>query len=186
MCSANPVASDREGGIAMKNRIILNIMTGFLAMGMATAAHAQKLVLVVRHAERADSGAAPMQAQTDPPLSAAGEARASKLAKMLGDAGIRAIYATEYRRAQDTAKPLAAKLGLAIRQYSSKSTAEFIAALRQEAPNDIVLIVGHSNTVPAILKAMGGPEVTIADDEYDNLFVIVPATGVMTRFRFAP
>jgi broad specificity phosphatase PhoE len=170
----------------MRNRIILGVVAVYLAMGMAMAAHAQKLVFVVRHAERADSGATQMQAQTDPPLSAAGEARASKLAKMLVDAGIQAIYATEYRRTQDTAKPLAAKVGLTIRQYPSKSTPELIAALRKEAANDIVLIVGHSNTVPAILKALGGPDVAIADDEYDNLFVLVPATGAMTRIRFAP
>jgi hypothetical protein len=38
--------------------------------------------------------------------------------------------------------------------------------------------------VPAILKAFGGPDITIGDNEYDNLFIIVPATGAMTRIKF--
>jgi broad specificity phosphatase PhoE len=171
----------------MSNRVIVvGVVVALLSVGMTMPAYAQKLVFVVRHAERADGGAMQMQAQTDPPLSAAGEARALKLAKMLGDAGIQAIFATEYRRTQDTAKPLATKLGLTIRQFPLRDTAALLAALRKDAANDIVLIIGHSNTVPAILKALGGSDVAIADDEYDNLFVLVPATGAMTRIRFAP
>ena len=49
---------------------------------------------------------------------------------------------------------------------------------------DVVLVVGHSNTLPAILKALAGVDVAIADNEYDNLFVVVPATGTMTRIRY--
>src|SRR5262249_39239458 len=62
---------------------------------MPAVAFAQKLVFVVRHAERADAG---MQAQTDPPLSAAGEARAQRLAAMLADTGVKDIFATEFKR----------------------------------------------------------------------------------------
>ena len=74
------------------------------------AASAQKLVIVVRHAERADGGAGVSMAgaPADPLLSAAGEARAAKLAGMLEEAAITAIVVTEFRRTQDTAKPIAA------------------------------------------------------------------------------
>jgi broad specificity phosphatase PhoE len=150
------------------------------------AIYGQKLVFVVRHAERADGAAPQMQGQADPPLSDAGEARAVKLARMLGDAGIEAIYVTEFRRTQDTAKPLARRLGLAAQRVSSRDSGALIAKLRSEHANDIVLVVGHSNTVPAIIKALGGPEVTIAEEEYDNLFIVVPGTGAMTRIRFTP
>ena len=51
-------------------------------------------------------------------------------------------------------------------------------------PNDVVVVVGHSNTLPVILKALVGVDVAIADNEYDNLFVVVPATGTMTRIRY--
>jgi broad specificity phosphatase PhoE len=155
-----------------------------VAVCLPCVASAQRLVFLVRHAERADGGG--MQMQTDPPLSAAGEARAAKLAALLGDAGIQAIYVTEFRRTQDTAKPLASKLGLEARKYSSKSSEELVRALRSEHRKDIVLVVGHSNTLPVLIKALGGPAVTIGESEYDSMFLIVPETGTMTRIRFTP
>ncbi len=148
------------------------------------AMYAQKLVYVVRHAERADGGM--MQPQADPPLSARGEARAAKLAAMLGEAGISAVYATEFRRTKDTARPLAEKLHLTVKQYPSEDANALIKMMRAVPAGDIVLVVGHSNTVPAIIKALGCPEIKIADDDYDNLFVVVPATGTTSRLRFTP
>ena len=153
---------------------------------LPVAASAQKLVFVVRHAERADSTSGKMQMQTDPPLSAAGEARAGKLAAMLADAGIGAIFVTEYRRTQDTAKPLADKLGLELQKIPAADTAALVRRLHDEHADDIVFIVGHSNTVPAVIKALGGPDVTIAEGEYDNLFILVPGTGTISRIRFTP
>ena len=149
-------------------------------------AAAQKLVILVRHAERADGGAAPGGSMTgqDPLLSAAGEARAVKLASVLTDAGIRAIFATEYHRTQDTAKPVAAKLGVAVQSMKANDTAGLVARVKSQHANDVVLVIGHSNTLPEIIKQFGGPAVTIADAEYDNLFVLVPATGAMTRIRY--
>jgi len=58
-----------------------------------------------------------------------------------------------------------------------------IAKIREHA-EDTVFVVGHSNTVPAIIKALGGPDVTIGDNEYDNLFIWVPATKTLTRIRY--
>lgn len=152
------------------------------ALLLPAVAHAQKLILVVRHAERADGGSGSMGA--DPPLSAAGEARAVKLAAMLADAGVKAIFATEFKRTQDTVKPLAAKLGLTVQSGASGDPAALVAKIKSAHAGDVVLVAGHSNTLPVILKAFGGPDVTIGDNEYDNLFIIVPATGAMTRIRF--
>lgn len=157
-----------------------------LPLALPAPAHAQKLLFVVRHAERADGGAATgqMQAQTDPPLSAEGARRAARLAAMLADAGVTAIYATEYRRTQDTAGPLAATLGLEVRTIGARDQAALVSALKTRHADDVVLVVGHSNTVPALVQAFGGPEFTIADDEYSSLFVVVPATGTVTRIRY--
>lgn len=170
-------------------------MTKLTAVGIVAAiilltavpASAQKLVYVVRHAERADGGAgtgAMTGAPADPLLSAAGEARASRLASLLADAGIKAIFVTEFKRTQDTGKPLAAKLGITPRLVPSRETNSLVAALQKDHANDIVLVIGHSNTLPAILKALGGPDVTIADGDYDSLFIIVPRVGTMTRIRY--
>ena len=156
-------------------------------LALPSVAHAQKLVLLVRHAERADGGvpaSTPMTSPADPPLSAAGEARAARLATMLADAGITAIYTTEFKRTQDTAKPLAAKLNVSATVSASTDAAALVAKIKADHPRDVVLIVGHSNTVPALIKAFGGPDVKIGDQEYDNLFVVVPETGAMTRIRY--
>ena len=156
----------------------------FLFLGLPGAVQAQRLVFVVRHAERAADGASMLQKQADPALSPAGEARASKLAAMLADAGISAICATEFRRTQDTAKPLAARLGLQIQTLPSKQTDALLSKLRAQFAKDVVLVVGHSNSVPDIIKALCGAEVRLADTEYDNLFVVVPETRLLTRIRF--
>jgi len=166
--------------MTLRQRMTVVCLAG-LSLLVPVAAHAQKLVFVVRHAERADAGMATRA--TDPALSAAGEARAAKLASMLSDAGITAIFSTEFKRTQDTARPLATKLGLKV-QTTPEDPSGALANVRNGHGSDIVLVVGHSNTVPAILKGFGGPDITIGDDEYDNLFIIVPATGAMTRIRF--
>jgi len=166
----------------MIRRRLLAVAAAALFAGAAVPARAQKLVFVVRHAERADGGNGSMGA--DPPLSAAGEARASKLAAMLSASGIKAIVATEFKRTQDTAKPLAAELHLAIERGSSGDTAALVAKLKREHAGDIVLVVGHSNTLPDIIKGFGGPAIAIGDNDYDNLFIVVPATGALTRIKF--
>ena len=155
-------------------------------LGAPALAAAQQLVIVVRHAERADAGAPQgrMTAAPDPPLSAAGKARAEKLASMLSAAGVTAIYTTEFKRTQQTAAPLAAMLGVTPKTMPSNDTAALVADLRARHARDIVLVVGHSNTVPDVIKAFGGPVVTIGDDEYDNVFIVVPATGAFTRIKF--
>jgi broad specificity phosphatase PhoE len=155
-------------------------------LGVPAIAAAQQLVFVVRHAERADAGAprSQMTAAPDPPLSAVGKARADKLAAMLSAAGVTAIYTTEFKRTQETVAPLAAKLGVTPKAMSSDNTAALVTELRTKHAHDIVLVVGHSNTVPDVIKAFGGPVVTIADDEYDNLFVVVPATGALVRIKY--
>ena len=156
------------------------------ALLVPIAAQAQQMVIFVRHAERADGGAGmtPAGAPADPLLSAAGQARAEKLATMLADAGIKAIYATEFHRTQDTGKPLASKLSLKVESIAANDTAALVARIRADHARDVVLVIGHSNTLPAAIKAMGGPAVTMRDDEYDAIFVLNPSTGGFTLFRY--
>jgi len=53
-----------------------------------------------------------------------------------------------------------------------------------------VLIVGHSNTVPDLVKAFCGVTVApIADDQYDRLFVVLVARGASPQLiesRYGP
>lgn len=135
-------------------------------------------VLVIRHAERAAVEG------RDPPLSEAGAARAEALAEALADAGVTAIYATPYRRTRDTAAPLARRLGLEIRETPVQGgvdvhAREVARRVVAENPGGVVLVVGHSNTVPAIVGALTGLEVPeISEDAYGDLFVVqAPTTG---------
>ena len=170
--------------VIVRRLVVIAAVAIFAAI--PAAASAQKLVYVVRHAERADGGvvAAGMTAPADPELSPEGEARAKKIAAMLRDAGIKGIFTTEYKRTKNTAAPLAATLGITGQVVTSKDTPGLIDRLKKEHANDIVLIVGHSNSVPAIIKALGGGDVTLADDDYTSMFVVVPGAGVATRIRY--
>lgn len=165
----------------MQRRLIAIGMVTVLCALVPARAFAQKLVFVVRHGERADAG---MTQQADPPLSSAGQARAQRLMTMLADSGITAIVTTELIRTKQTAQPLAAKLGLTPEVVQHDNTQGIVATLKITHAADIVLVVGHSDTIPAILKAYGKADVTIADNEYDNLFVIVPATGMVVRMHY--
>ena len=141
---------------------------------LGTTAFAQGTVFLVRHAERADTTkGAPAMMGADPSLSEAGQLRAAALATVLKDARISAIFVTEYKRTQQTAEPLAKALGLTPVVVKANDTAALIAQLKQATNN--VLVVGHSNTVPDVIKALGvTTPVTIADTDYDNLFLVAP------------
>ena len=145
---------------------------------VAGAAAAQKAVFVVRHAEKIS--------KEDERLTEAGKARGQRLARMLADAGIAAVYSTDTERTRGTAGPLAEERRLPVTIYDKpKALAERV---RTEHGGDAILVVGHSNTVPKLLEAFGCAEsVSIADDEYDNLFVVVPTAGgpaTLVRLRY--
>ncbi len=125
-------------------------------------------VILVRHAEKMID-----PNNTDPDLSPAGQARAQELVRMFGDAGINAIYATQYKRTQQTVKPLADKLGLPVNQVNAKSTADLLAQIRSRNSGQVVFVSGHNNSVPEIIAALGGPIFpTIPETEYDNLYIV--------------
>ena len=144
----------------------------FIALALSCAvfvsvADAQSTIFVVRHAEKAQG------AGDDPDLSEAGRARAESLATLLKDAAISAIYSSEVKRTQQTASPLAKALQLEPTIIPAKDRPALIAKLLGASGN--VLVVGHSNTIPEIIKALGVTDpVAIADNDYDNLFVVVP------------
>jgi hypothetical protein len=107
-------------------------------------------------------------------LNAAGAARAQELAHVLEKSGISAIYTSEAVRTQQTAAPIASLLGVTPVAVAGSDVAGLVRSLRSHHPRDKVLVVGHSNTVPQVIAELGGPTVTIGDDEYDNLYVLAP------------
>lgn len=126
-------------------------------------------IFIVRHAEKAG-------ASGDVELSEVGEKRAACLAGALSGAKLDAIYTTEYKRTKNTAAPAAARSGVAPTVISGADMNGLIAALKK-AEGQTVLVVGHSNTVPAIIERLGGPKFTIKDEEYDHLYVVTLIHG---------
>ena len=125
-------------------------------------------IILVRHAEKIIDPNNP-----DVDLSAAGQARAQEIARMFGDAGIDAIYATQYKRTQETVKPLSERTGVPVTIVNSKGTADLLAQIRAQHSGQTIFIAGHNNTVPEIIAALGGPHLPIIPEtEFDNLYVV--------------
>ena len=125
-------------------------------------------VILVRHAEKIID---PNNA--DPDLSPAGQARTQELIRVFSNAGINAIYATQYKRTQQTVTPLADKLGLPITQINSKNTQELLSQIRSQHRGQVIFVSGHNNSVPEIIAGLGGPTYpTIPETEFDNLYIV--------------
>jgi broad specificity phosphatase PhoE len=148
------------------------IVLAALATSAGVAFAQPSTIILVRHAEKA------MTPGNDPALTAAGEQRARDLMTALTDARVTTVITTQFQRTQLTAKPLAdsAKIApmIVTAVADTKTHAEAVAAKAKSAPaGSVVLIVGHSNTIPAIINALGGPRVPeICDPEYSKLFVL--------------
>ncbi len=130
-------------------------------------------VIVLRHAEKA------LSVDDDPVLSEAGQQRALRLAAMLGDQKIDAIYASDTRRAQLTAAPLAARLGVSVTVREGRDVDGLLANIGERHVGGRVVVVGHSNTVPVIIDKLtrGSTSVSIGDDEYGGMYIVT-----VTRF----
>ena len=116
------------------------------------------------------------EAGDDPSLSAAGAAEAVRLAQLLENRGIAAIFVTPTKRSRETAEPLAKATGAAVETYDPRDNAAL--ARRVAAIPGSVLIVGHSNTVPDIVAAVGGTTPgPMTEEDFGRLFAIERATG---------
>jgi broad specificity phosphatase PhoE len=158
---------------AVRSLVVGSALT-IVAAGAAFAQQAASTtVLLVRHAEKA------AEPPADPPLTRAGEARARDLLDAVREANVSAIITTQFVRTKATAQPTAKALGLTPKVIDAQATAaEVAAAIRQHAGRT-VLVVGHSNTLPAIIEALGAKRPpAICDGAYDNLFVVtIDANG---------
>ena len=172
--------------MSMTRRTLLAflVLAGMPAMAAAQATAAgDKLVFIVRHAEKASA------TDPDPSLSEAGKARAAALAGALGDARVSAIIVTPRKRTTETAANVAsATLVTPIVVPFGASTPEHVASVATAVRSSVasaVLVVGHSNTVPAIIAALGGPRMPdLCDAAYANLYIVrLPAKGAPTLVR---
>jgi len=138
-------------------------------ISVTAVAQAQEAVFLIRHAEQ-------MLDVEDPPLTDDGLNRAKAWASIFRDAGIDVIYTSKKIRTKQTGAPIASELNIPLKTMSRRDVSGLVNQVRKEHGDDVVLIVGHSKTIPKLVEAFvpstKGP--TIEKDDYDNLFVIVP------------
>jgi broad specificity phosphatase PhoE len=140
---------------------------------MPTLPATPSLVILVRHAERA------AEPGDDPGLSPAGARRAQALAQALADAHLEAIITTQFRRARETARPLAKRLEMEVEVVSARGqgleahVADVVAAVRKH--DGPVLVVGHTNTLAGIAAGLGAPEMPdVCETTFGLAFVLAP------------
>ena len=128
------------------------------------------VVYLVRHAEKAVAATDP----ADPPLSEAGAARAEALAELLANVSLVSIHSTDLQRTLSTAQAVADTQGVEIQTYGPfdrEGVAALVEMLRTTPGSH--LVVGHSNTTPELVAALGGdPGPAITEDEHDRLYVL--------------
>jgi phosphohistidine phosphatase SixA len=145
--------------------MLARLLAAALLLSQALCA-APDLIIFVRHAEKE---AAP---KDNPPLTPAGRERAAELVKVVevltAKIPLRAIFTTDYLRTRETAAPLAAATHIA----PTVTNGDPLAGIRA-IHGGAVVVVGHSNTLPGFIQALGGPAgIAIADAEFQHLFLL--------------
>ena len=171
-----------------RRRRRIQVVVVYTALAFALAwfleSQATTTVIFVRHAEKATLPA------DDPALSPAGQRRAAELKRQLVDAdviaGVDAVYSTPYRRTEETARPIAEALDIPLNSYDAADTELIMEQIVRDHKGEIILVVGHSNTIPLLIGNMGAsksvPE--IAENEYDNIYVVsIPWFGKTKTIR---
>lgn len=167
----------------MKSKSLALLALLMLAAMLCVPSFAQddfkpQTVFLIRHAEKEN------EPRQDPPLKPEGLARSQELARLLAAAGIKTILTSQFMRTQKTAEPLATKLGLTAtaislklnptnpRQIAEESTKEVVNKILERSGEN-ALVVGHSNSIPDVIKMLGGDVVPVIDEsKFNDLFVV--------------
>jgi phosphohistidine phosphatase SixA len=161
---------------------VRRILLAIFVLCFSLPAAAARAVILVRHAEKAAEGG------DDPALSIPGEDRAITLTRFLRHNKIDAIFVTQYRRTQQTAAVLARQRQLKPVLVSADETKVLIEKIRALPKDAVALVVGHSNTLPEIIKALGVKQpIDVRDEEYGRVFVVTPTAdpAVMSVLEFS-
>ena len=154
----------------------------FAALIITTNLFAQTTTyILVRHAEKDTTLQGSTMMQADPPLTKKGKARAQKLVTQLRKYTIDEIYSTNYIRTKNTVTPLAQKAGVEIQLYNPKELKPFAEKLLQ-AKNKTIVIVGHSNTTPALVNLLIHHNEYPALDEsvYNKMYIVTIKNNTTT------
>ncbi len=151
----------------MKKWILL-IVLGICTSSLFAQEIAKSTYFLIRHAEKDRSDTE----NKNPSLTEEGKQRAQLWSQLLSGYGIEAVYATDYNRTQQTAAPSAEKLGLEIQSYHPFKI-DFEQFLK-DTQGKIVLIVGHSNTIPFFVNKLIKQDKyqQMQDDDNSSLYIV--------------
>lgn len=162
----------------MTRRMLLALLALISVAGAPRASQSQEgatVVVIVRHAEKDSVPAA------DPPLTEAGRARARALVAVLANVKLGAIYSTAYVRTRETVRLTSEAQGVPVESVSGRTPAEQGESVLQAVkkhPGQTILVAGHSNTVMAIVAALGGPKLPdLCDGQYSKLLTVIIDQG---------
>lgn len=169
------------------SKLSVSLLMSVGGLHSAIAQSGPAMVVLVRHAEKGTTGG------NDPSLSEVGQTRAKALVSALNDAGVSAVITTQYKRTSETGDAVAMARNLKTEKIATTGTTaahiESVVAAIRKHPGEVVLVVGHSNTIPAIVRALGGPKVPdLCDANHATMFVVypgndgAPARVVRTRY----
>jgi broad specificity phosphatase PhoE len=166
--------------------IWLSLLLPLVLIGAAIMVYASAnttTIALVRHAERT------LGTIEDPPLTQQGELRAEQLARIFGETKgpgrIHAVYVTQTRRVQQTAAPLAARLQIRPTIVDASDIDGLARRLSREHRGAAALVIGHSNTIPALIEKLSGIKVDpIGEQEYDTVYIVsIPSIGKPSLLR---
>lgn len=153
----------------MKYFVVFYLLLIFQQDLFAQSAPAVTKIYIVRHGEK--------ETGSDPLLTPAGNKRAGDLMRLLQNEGIQKIYVSNYRRTQNTGDSLRIQLKIDTVHYDADTLCDkLINAIMEHGDfGKTILIIGHSNTIPQIIRKLGvkdHPYGDIPGNEYDNLFLV--------------
>lgn len=147
-------------------RFLLALTLGAWVAAPAVAQTAPLTVFLVRHAEKGPEN-------PDPSLTDAGRRRAEDLARTLASSGATALFASEFKRTQETLAPLASATGLRVTAIPGRAVDSLVAALRALPPGSRAVVASHSNLIHVIVERLAGAGTAeLTDADYDRLYVV--------------
>lgn len=167
----------RISGQEVKNVAPENPAENLLGIPLQSEIKSTETVLILlRHAEKESLG-------NDPELSTDGKMRAEELKKLLKNVHVDAVFTTPFNRTHQTVAPLAAEKKLSVKEYSPRETPQqLIENILAQNRGKVVVIVGHSNTIPEMVKILSNNTIDakINDAQFDNIFVIKNSSVTQT------
>jgi 2,3-bisphosphoglycerate-dependent phosphoglycerate mutase len=170
----------------MKIHVLLATGLVLLLVSFSTVNAQDKTIVLVRHVEKDTSA---MADKADPDVSEEGRQRAERLAKLIQRYKPHEIFSTPFKRTRGTAEPIAKRRRKEIQTYDPAKPEDLVKKIMDPtSKTEHYLIVGHSNTIPAIANLLAKKEIfrNLLETEYGVIWVLRIRKGVLDKIEIRP